>query len=604
MLQRKRVWLIAAMVALSSLLLSSMGCAGSATPPPTKARPTATVATKSGRGAGDTLRLLNPEAPTTLNPHLSTAIKDSEAARITLEPLATFDKDGSMIPMLAAEIPSRENGGLAADGKSVTWKLKPNVKWSDGSPLTAEDVLFTYQFIRNSAVKSASAGVYGEIDSVQVVDPLAVKVNFKTVNPAWALPFVGQRGMILAKSQFEPYNGANASQAPGNTLPIGTGPYRVVPPGIKPQEVLLLGSSIIQTTKIVFEPNPYFRDAAKPYFSRIELRGGGTTSEAARQLFQENQVDYAYNISLLTPEELTALQTSKLGTLAVSFGGRVERIMINRTDPRKVTANGERSSLQNPHPFFSDKKVRQAFAYAIHRESVAELFGPTGAATTLNLVAPPQYRSPNVYYSYDPQKAKALLDEAGWRDTDGDGIRDKAGVKMKVVYQTPNTLSPQAREVVQQSLAAVGIEVEQKNTDSTAMFGACSASNPDAASCFNSDMIQSSIRSANPDPSAYMERWLCSQIPQKANNWAGNNRERWCSKQYDDLFQQARTELDPQKRAQLFIQMNDLLVEDVVMIPVVYLADGQGVANSVQGVDLTPWDMNTWNIMDWRRVAQ
>lgn len=89
------------------------------------------------------LKLLYWQAPTILNPHLSTGFKDSEASRISLEPLATFNNQGELVPILAAEIPSRENGGIAKDGKSVTWKLKQDVKWSDGQPLTAKDVVFT-----------------------------------------------------------------------------------------------------------------------------------------------------------------------------------------------------------------------------------------------------------------------------------------------------------------------------------------------------------------------------------------------------------------------------------------------------------------------------
>ena len=107
-----------------------------------------------------TLKLLSWQAPTILNPHLSTGFKDAEASRITLEPLATFDKNGQLVPFLAQEIPSLANGGLGKDGKSVTWKLKKGVKWSDGQPFTAKDVVFTYQFITNPKVGSTSAGSY------------------------------------------------------------------------------------------------------------------------------------------------------------------------------------------------------------------------------------------------------------------------------------------------------------------------------------------------------------------------------------------------------------------------------------------------------------
>jgi peptide/nickel transport system substrate-binding protein len=580
-------------------------CAGFAvrsvnpTPEP-RAMPTAK---STAGGAGDTLRILNPQAPTNLNPHLSLAIKDTEASRITYEPLASFNKEGDLVPFLAAEIPSLENGGVAADGKSVTWKLRQDVKWSDGEPFTADDVLFTYEFISNPEVKAATAATYSAVESVEAIDTYTVKVNFKDVNPSWALPFVGMQGMIIPRHIFEPYNGANAQEAPANTLPVGTGPYRVMPPGIKPQEVLLLGTQLVETNKIVFEPNPYFREADKPFFSRVELRGGGTVNEAAR-LVMSGEVDYAY-LGQLPPETLEDLDTSGQGRLVTNFGSRVERILLNRTDPNQETADGERSSLQFPHPFFSDKKVRQAFAYAIDRENIAALYGLVGRTTSNNLVAPPQYNSPNAFYEFNLDKARALLDEAGWIDADGDGIRENQdGVRLEVVFQAPvGTTVQAAQHIVREGLRSIGVEVELKLVDPSILYGS-GLDNPDSVWRFNADMQEIAVRSASPDPSLYMRFWTCGQIPQKANKWsAGLNIERWCSPEYDAMYQQSTAELDPEKRRQIFIQMNDMLIEDVVMIPLVLTAQASGANGTIEGIDLTPWDTELWNIKDWRRSS-
>jgi peptide/nickel transport system substrate-binding protein len=570
------------------------------TPAEPEAAPTEEV---SQRGTGDTLRLLHPETPTTLNPHLARAVKDREASRITFEPLATFDKDGNLVPFLAAEIPTLDNGGVAADGKSVTWKLKQDVQWSDGEPFTADDVLFTYEFVSNAEVGAASAGNYSAIESVEVIDDYTVKLNFKDVNPAWALPFVGVQGAVIPRHIYEPYNGPNVQDS-AQVLPVGTGPYRVMPPGIKPQEVLLLGTQLVETNKIDFEPNPFFREPDKPYFSRVEFRGGGTANEAARLSLEDGWVDVAYTLEQLSPEELAQKEQAGQGRLVTNFGARVERVLLNRTDPNEETADGERSSTEFSHPFFSDEKVRQAFAHAIDRETITALFGPVARPTTNNLVAPPQFNSPNTFYEYDLGKAKALLDEAGWVDTDGDGFRDKDGVEMKVDFQTfVGTIPQEIQQIIKAALEELGVEVELKITDSSIMFGP-GADNPDSAWRFNADMMQFSVRSASPDPSAYMRYWVCDSVPQKANNWTGNNFERWCSPEYDALLAQSTTEIDPEKRAQLFIQMNDTLIEDVVMIPIAYRADATGVSNTLEGIDLTPWDTNTWNIQDWRRVAE
>jgi len=414
---------------------------------------------------------------------------------------------------------------------------------------------------------------------------------------------VGVQGAIIPRHIYELYNGPNVQES-AQVLPVGTGPYRVLAPGIKPQEVLLLGTQLVETNKVDFEPNPFFREPDKPYFSRVEFRGGGTANEAARLSLEDGWVDVAYTLEQLSPEELAQKEQAGQGRLVTNFGARVERVLLNRTDPNEITADGERSSTEFPHPFFSDKQVRQAFAHAVDRETIAALFGPVARPTTNNLVAPPQFNSPNTFYDYDLEKAKALLDEAGWVDTDGDGFRDKDGVEMKVDFQTfVGTIPQEIQQIIKDALEELGVEVELEITDSSIMFGPGSA-NPDSAWRFNADMMQFSIRSASPDPSAYMRYWTCDSIPQKANNWTGNNFERWCNPDYDALLAQSTTEIDPEKRAQLFIQMNDMLIEDVVMIPIAYRADATGVSNTLEGIDLTPWDTNTWNIKDWRRAAE
>lgn len=562
------------------------------------------------RAALKILNVLHPESPTILNLHLTNSVKDWEPARIVYEPLAAFNKDGELVPILAAEKPSLENGELAKDGKSVTWKLRQDIRWSDGEPFTADDVAFTYSYVADPDVKANTfSNYYSQIASVEALDDFTVKIVFKDVNPAWAVPFVGNRGVILPRHIFEAYKGKNAREAPANTMPVGTGPYRVMEPGIKPQEVLLLGSQIVQTTKIVFEPNPYYRFPDKIFFDRIVWRGGGTANEAARQSLQEgnmNVADLAYNLDSVDPTELSKLlENSNKGKPLSAFGAGVIRIQLNRTDPNRPSAEGEYSSLDVKHPFFSDKKVRQALAYAINRDAIAALFGANGLPTYVNLVAPPQYRSTSSdFYKYDLKEANRLLDEAGYMDANGDGVREnKDGVKMKFVFQCEvNSILQQAQELIQKDLKAIGIDTELKIRDPNIMFG--SSANPDSVYHFNADMMMFRTRSSSPDPSGYMAKWICKSIPQKYNNWTGDNYERWCNPEYDALLQQAKIELDPVKRANMFIQLNDMLVEDVVMIPVVWSASELGVNQKLTGLDPTPWDSITWNIQDWRFTGQ
>ncbi|WP_088241510.1 peptide ABC transporter substrate-binding protein [Calothrix rhizosoleniae] len=532
-----------------------------------------------------TLRLLYWQAPTILNPHLANGTKDFEGSRITYEPLASYDKDGKLIPFLAAEIPTLENGGIAKDGKSVTWKLKQGVKWSDGKPFSSADVVFTYKFFSNPETGSSTTTEL--LKSVEAIDDYTVKINFKDINPDWSVAFVGENGMVLPKHIFEKYNGANAREAPANLKPVGTGPYKVVE--FKPGDI------------VVFEPNKFFREADKLFFERVEMKGGGDATSAARAVLQTQDADYGWNIQVEAPI-LKQLQASGKGKLASSFGGSVERILLNFTDPNQATPDGERSSLKFPHPFFRDKKVRQAFSYIIDRDNISQrLYGATGNATANILVAPDIYKSPNNTYEFNLKKAAALLDEAGWKDSNGKGIRDKNGTEMKVVFQTSvNPVRQKTQEVVKQALTSVGVDVELKNIDGSIFFSNDPA-NPDTISHFYADMEMFTTGNTNPDPGIYLRRWTCDQISQKSNNWTRQNYPRYCNPKYDKLWKQSTTELNPEKRRQLFIQMNDLLIADVVLIPVVARADVSAVSNSLVGVDLTPWDAETWNIKDWRR---
>ncbi|OQY27667.1 MAG: peptide ABC transporter substrate-binding protein, partial [Anaerolineaceae bacterium 4572_5.1] len=412
------------LILITLLLLTA--CAGA--PIETPAAPTPTPTTQpTGRGAGDTLRLFYRQSPTTLNPHLTTSLKDVDAARITYEPLASFDRDGNLVPFLAAEIPSLENGGVAEDGMSVTWKLKEGVQWSDGEPFTAGDARFTFEYITNPEVSAASASTYEVVKDVEAVDDYTVKVHFKEPNPAWPLVFVGVQGMILPRHIFEPYNGPNADQAPANEMPIGTGPYRVVK--FQPEGVLFLGSDLIETRRIVYEPNPHFREEDKPWFSRVELKGGSDNTEAIYAVLQSNEADFAWNLILQDAEQIEQLEALGYGKVIANPGSRVERILLNRSDPNQATDDGEQSSIEFPNPFLSDKRVRQAINYAVDRDAIAQLSG-LAFPTSNNLVSPAIYDSPNTSYEYNPEKAAALLDEAGWIDSDNDGIRDKDGQEM------------------------------------------------------------------------------------------------------------------------------------------------------------------------------
>ncbi len=565
---------------------SVIGCLGIALLSGCQPRSQETAAISSARPS-DTLKILSWQAPTILNPHLSTGFKDAEASRITLEPLASVSATGQLVPILAAVIPSLDNGGLTPRQDTVTWKLKPGLKWSDGQPLTAEDVVFTYQFITNPQVGATSAGSYEAIKSVTALDAQTVKVTFKQPTPAWFIPFVGAEGVILPRHVAAAFNNEKARQAPINLMPVGTGPYRV---GLfKPGDT------------VVYEPNPYFRGQKPLGFKRVELKGGGDAVSAARAILQTGDADLAFNLQVEAPI-LQSLNQGEKGQIVADLGSLSERIVFNFTDPNKTNSQGDRSTVEHPHPFLTDPKVRTAFSLAIDKAAIAEqLYGVTGQATSNILLLPKAYASSQTHSEFNLKKAAQLLEEAGWKDTNGNGIRDKNGVEMQIVFQTSvNPLRQKAQQVIKQGLQQIGIGVELKSIDPSIFFSG-DPSNTDTVEHFTADLQMFTTGNTNPDPTKYMKTFTCGATPQKSNNWSGDNYGRYCNPQYDRLWQQATQALDPKKREQLFIQMNDLLVKNFVVIPLIHRADVVGMNRSLAGVQLTPWDRNTWNIQDWTR---
>jgi len=544
----------------------------------------ATEEQASEEGDESTLRLLYSRIPTTLNPHLANGFQDFEAARIVYEPLATYESNGDMVPVLAALIPTPENGGLSKDGRTVTWRLKPDVRWSDGQPFTAEDVVFTYQFVKDPQVAAVTETYYEGIEKVEAIDPLTVKITFKAPNPSWALPFTGQNGMILPKHVFSQVQGGNVRIAPANLSPIGTGPYR-----------FLTVADGIWT----FGANEQYREGL-PYFKIVELEGGLTPYVAARRVLRDGDADFAHNIQLNRRDRIE-LAGGGQGEVAATFGSYVERVMLNLSDPDKVTKEGERSAVKNPHPFLNDVQVRKAIDHAIDRDAIVnEVYGNAGQRTNQLLPFPQQYTNPSLYYVYSPEQANKLLDKAGWVDSNNNGIRDKDGVEMRMVFQTPiNPVRQRTQTLIKEDLAKVGIDVNIRRVISEDFFSADPAQTR-SLNHFYADMQEYNAGSDTPDPAIYMSWWLCSEIASIKNQWQKPNNARYCNPEYDKLWKQASQELDPAKRADIFAQMNTLLMRNVAVIPLVRRAVVNAVSDRLESVDPTPWDASTWDIGTWR----
>ncbi|HEY3790455.1 MAG TPA: peptide ABC transporter substrate-binding protein [Bradyrhizobium sp.] len=537
------------------------------------------------RGGGGPLKLLFWQGPTLLNPYFATGTKDQDGSRLFYEPLASWDTDGHLVPILAAEIPSVQNGGLAADATSVTWKLKPGVKWHDGQPFTADDVVFNWEYAKDPATASVTIATYRDI-IVEKIDDLTVRVRFNKPSPFWADAFVGAPNSIIPKHLFADYKGSKSREAPNNLKPVGTGPYKFVE--FKPGD-LIRG-----------EINPDYHMPNRPYFDTIELKGGGDAVSAARAVIQTGEYDYAWNMQV-EDEILLRLEKGGKGKTVYAPGGDTEFIALNFTDPN-TEVDGERSSIKTKHPLFSDPAVRKALALLVDRDAIQKAIYGRAARTSANyLNGPAAFVSKNTKWEFSIEKAIALLEEAGWK-IGSDGVREKDGKKLKLLYQTSiNGPRQKTQAIVKQACQKAGIDVELKSVVASVFFSS-DVANPDTYAHFYSDIEEFQIPMGQPDPLQYMRRYHSRFISSKENKWQGTNFPRWVSKDYDEAVDAAENETDPVKRAALYVKCNDLLWKDTVFITVAHRVKVGAAANALRPV-ISGWTNDTDNLQDWYREA-
>ncbi len=535
------------------------------------------------RGGGGLLKVLWWQGPTLLNPHFATGTKDQDGSRLFYEPLAGWDAEGNLRPILAETVPGREDGTLAADGKSVTWKLKKGVKWHDGKPFTADDVVFTWEYSRNPATATLTSGSYKDV-TVEKIDQHTVIVKFRAPTPFWADTFVSAAGCIIPKHLFADFTGEKSREAPTNLKPVGTGPYKFK--DFKPGDLV---TGVINTD---------YHQENKPYFDAIELKGGGDAVSAARAVLQTGEFDFGWNMQV-EDEILQRLEKGGKGRVNFTKGGGIEHIQLNTRDPW-TEVDGERASLKTTHPTLSDPAVRQALALLVDKDSVEKhIYGRTGVATPNFFNNPERFRSKNTKYEFNVDKANEVLEAAGWKKG-ADGIREKDGKKLKFVYQTSiNQPRQKNQAIVKQACQKAGIDIEVKAVVASVFFSS-DVANPDTYPHFYADLQMYNNGPLQPDPEVFMRQFCSWEAASKANKWQGRNITRWQNKEYDETHKAAQVELDPIKRAAMFIKLNDLVISNIVVIPVVARLGVQAVKDKLV-VDLTGWDNNTWNLASWYR---
>ncbi len=541
------------------------------------------------RGADGQLKMLYWQAPSILNPFLSSGIKDLHAASMVLEPLARYDENGEMVPALAVEIPTLENGGIASDLMSMTWKLRSGVLWSDGSPFTAADVAFTAAYCMDPDIGCNAASRFQGVESVKAIDAHTVRIWFQVPMPFPYGPFVGSVTPVMQRKQFANCMGERALECvEQNFGPIGTGPFRV--------------EQFHPNDRVLYKLNERYRDPGLPGFSSILLKGGGSAVSAARDVLETGEYDYAWNLQV-EPEILASLAEKGKGEVLTAFGALVERLVVQLTNPDPALGDG-RATYQgggNPHPFLSEPAVRRALSMAIDRNALVDAgYGPTGRATCNILPAPAVYASTANDWckAQDLDGANRLLDNAGWTRAP-DGIRAKDGVRLSITFQTStNAVRQGTQALIKQMWREIGVDTELKDIEATVFFGSDPASQ-DTYQKFYADIEMYTGYFDGADPQSYLQNWTCDEIPGLETQWIGGNIPRYCDAAYDRLARSLSETAGIERRAEIARRMNDMLIDYGALIPLIHRGEVAARALSLGGVRHNAWDATTWNIQEW-----
>lgn len=542
------------------------------------------------RGSDGHVNIFYWQAPSIINPYLSGGNKDIDAASLVIEPLGRYDPNGALVPYLATEIPTVANGGVSEDFTSITWTLKPDLKWSDGSPVTASDVKFSATYCMHPQGGCAQLAKFDGVESVEALDDLRVRVTFSEPKPNPYGPFMGALSPIIQMAQFENCLGPKASECTdANFGPIGTGPFVV--DDFRPNDVISMSA------------NPHYRDQAKPSFATLTFKGGGDATAAGRAVLETGEFDYAWNLQL-APDVLAKMLQGGKGTTVAAFGSIVERLEMNLTNPSPALDADTRSTVKAPHPFLSDQSVRQALSMAIDRNLLVEVgYGQAGRPTCNLVPGPAVYASANTdCLIQDIAGANKMLEDAGWI-AGGDGIRVKDGVRLSILFQSStNSVRQDFQVLIKQWWSQIGVETELRNINAAVYFGADPGS-PDTFQKFYADVEMHANYFDGTDPQSYLASYRCGNEPKPDNQWQGANINRYCDPDYDLLIDEMGRTSDLSKRYDLAKKMNEMLTKETyTIVPLIDRGLVSAHANTLGGVLMNTWDSELWNAADWHRL--
>ena len=535
---------------------------------------------------GGTVVLIIPEEPTTLNYFLADAAIVRQVADATsMTGLVLVDENGEFQPVLATELPTEENGGLSADKLTVTWKLKPDLKWSDGEPITSDDVKFTWEALSNptSGALAATGGI-SQIESVDTPDEQTAVLHYSTPYAGYLDQF--SSGILPRHATGE---ASDMSNWEWNRQPVGAGPFVV--------------TEWASGESIIMEPNPFYYQAGKPYLDKLIFQ---VVPEPAAQIALMKQGDAQVQ---LWPG------IDSVEDYAIQVGDNAHEVLVPGVWNMAIDFNlsmpfdGDPGPTP-PHPILGDIRVRQAIASAIDYDTLIRdvLQNTVSSSTSPFAYGWYQCDIPRLF-PYDVDKANALLDEAGWK-VGSDGIREaegamyaEDGTRLSLELQGYTNYEPVQRteEFIVENLKAAGIEARIQNYDFSIIFGTYEENSPRMVGDY--DMLIYD-RSLSIEPQGSIENdYLSTQIPSAEKSTAGNQ-WRWVNPEADAFIEQAGGTFDLDVRKEAYCGLGNQIATELPQVYVYLFQDGYGFANNLTSYTVSTWGSMVWDVYNWEYTGE
>ena len=558
-----------------------------AAPEPTKVAatqaPEPTQAPTVGPSAAEpsSIVIAIPEDPPSFNAMIADTGYDAMVMELVLLALTDVDAEGNVFPELAAELPTVENGGVLMDEEAwtmvVTWTMRSDVVWADGEPVTADDVVFTWEAISNPETGTWIPGS-DYIDSVEKLGDYSFAIHYNTVYPAYLTQFGGEQLVIWPEHYCDASQGFAAWDC--GRQPLSDGPYV-----LKEWEI---------GDHMIFERHPTYYQAGKPAIEQIIVRIVPDESVRKTMLVGGDADVYMW----VTEPIVEDLKDEPNAKVSISPTNRwVMRLFPN------LAARGTTDPAASPHPILSDVRVRQAIRMAIDVDTLSQqIFLGYGTPVWTEFFRPP-YVCEVTGPEYNPDAAAALLEEAGWTDQNGDGVREchgcanaTEGTLMQMEFMTYAEYGEAlelAQQLIAEMLGKIGMKLDLTVVEGTVLWADSASGGLEQLGDFDLDMYDDGY--AGVDPTDFLWNYYHSDAAEQDMGW---NVGRWLNPEFDALLDEAYT-LDEAYRKDLFCQMASILDQQLPQILLFTTINADAYSARMQGVQATSNDIVTWNVADW-----